>query len=542
MEDRERVSSVVISGETLSVAEVVAVSRFAARVELTEDEAFWKRVEGSCTLNREIAESGIPIYGVTTGLGESANRQLGPEKALHLQQSLVDHLGAGMGEILPREQARAMVVARLNALAKGNSAARPELLRLLVELLNRDITPCVPEQGSVGASGDLIPSSYLAAVLTGRRKVFYRGQTVGALEALTAEGLEPLVLQPKEGLALVNGTAFMTGIAALAVHDAEELAALADTCTALTTEVMCGNVDAFAPFIGETKPHPGQIRSAARIMFLLESSQLANSYAAAISNIGPLTSGVRTLSVRLQDRYSIRCAPQFIGAHYDACVWARQVVEVELNSSNDNPLYNVDEQRVYNGGNFAGAHISLVMDTLKNALASTADLLDRQLALIIDAKFSQGLPHNLAADLPADDERAGTQHGIKALQLLVSALTAEALNLTMPLLAFSRSTAAHNQDKVSMGATAARRTRETTVLLQRIVAAHLLALCQAADLRGVAQLGRTKAVYELVRSRAAFVEIDRELDVDLKEIEAMVRTGLLTNAGVRTDSLVEATE
>lgn len=538
----DRTGTVVVSGDGLSVEQLVAVARGGARVELPEDQSFWDRVEGSVQLNHDVAASGIPVYGVTTGLGEAANRQLGPEKALHLQQSLVDHLGAGMGDPLPRPQARAMVLARLNALAKGNSAARPVLLQLIVELLNRDITPCIPEQGSVGASGDLIPSSYLAAVLTGRRTVYYRGEVVPAAEALAAEGLTPIVLQPKEGLALVNGTAFMTGIAALAVHDAERLAGLSDTCTAMTTEVLGGNLDAFDPFIGQTKPHAGQVRSAARILALLESSQLAKPYSETLADVGKLTEGVRMLSVRLQDRYSVRCAPQFIGVLYEACTWARGIVEVELNSSNDNPLYDVEHQRIYNGGNFAGGHIALAMDTLKNALASTADLLDRQLALIIDAKFSQGLPHNLAVDLPDDDERAGTQHGIKALQLLVSALTAEALNLTMPLLAFSRSTAAHNQDKVSMGATAARRTRETVLLVQRVIAAHLLALCQAADLRGADQLGRTRATYDLVRSRCAFVQLDRELDGDLREVEALVQDGALHGAGLDAPAPIEASQ
>jgi len=524
------VDPIVVRGQGLSIADVVAVARYGARVALPEAAAFWDHVEGSCRLNRNIADAGIPVYGVTTGLGEASNRQLGPEKALHLQQSLVDHLGAGMGETLPRPQARAVTLARLNALAKGNSAVRPELLRLIADLLNRDIVPCIPEQGSVGASGDLIPSSYLAAVLTGRRQVFYRGKVVDAAAALAAEGLQPLVLQPKEGLALVNGTAFMTGIGALVVHDAEELARLSDTCTALTVETLRGNLDAFAPFIGETKPHPGQVRSAQRILALLDSSRLARHYDETLASLGKLTEGVRTMTVPLQDRYSVRCAPQFIGALYDACAWARQMIEVELNSSNDNPLYNIEDGRIYNGGNFAGSHVAMVMDTLKNALASTGDLLDRQLALIVDAKYSQGLPHNLSPDRSGNDERAGTQHGIKALQLLVSALTAEALNITMPLLAFSRSTAAHNQDKVSMGATAARRTREVVVLMQRVVAAHLLALCQAADFRDAEHLGvGTRAAYDAVRRRCTFVDLDRELDSDLRELEALVRSGDLTD-------------
>ncbi|MGN6549933.1 MAG: HAL/PAL/TAL family ammonia-lyase [Pararhizobium sp.] len=531
MASQEEVAPIVVSGEGLTIADVVAVARHGTPVVLPDSAEFWNRVRASCRLNGEIAEAGIPIYGVTTGLGEASNRQLGPEKALHLQQSLVDHLGAGMGDILPKPQARAVVLARLSALAKGNSAARPELLQLIVELLNRDVVPCIPEQGSVGASGDLIPSSYLAAVLTGRRKVFYKDAVIDAAEAFAAEGLEPLVLQPKEGLALVNGTAFMTGIGALVVHDAEELARLSDICTALTVEVLKGNKDAFAPFVSETKPHPGQIRSAATILGLLDGSRLARSYDDTLASIGTLSQGTRTLTVRLQDRYSVRCAPQFIGALYDACAWARRIVEVELNSSNDNPLYSAAERRIYNGGNFAGSHIAMAMDTLKNALASTADLLDRQLALIVDAKFSQGLPHNLSPDLPAGDERAGTQHGVKALQLVVSALTAEARNLTKPQLAFSRSTAAHNQDKVSMGATAARRARECVLLLQRIVAAHLMGLCQAADLRGAGELGAgTRAAYQLVRGGCAFVELDRELDTDLQVLEALVQSGALTAA------------
>jgi histidine ammonia-lyase/phenylalanine ammonia-lyase len=327
--------------------------------------------------------------------------------------------------------------------------------------------------------------------------------------------MEPLRLHAKEGLAILNGTCFMTGIAALVVLDAERIAELADVCTAMTCEGLTGISGPFDPFIHEVKPHPGQARSAAHIRSLIAGSQLVTSYEDAVGQ-----------DRRIQDNYSLRCAPQCIGALYDAVEWAHQWIERELNSANDNPLYDAQAGRVHSGGNFSGFHVALAMDSLKTAVASVADLLDRQFELLVDEKYSSGLPANLSPNFDPSDPAYGTQHGFKSFQIALSSLAAEALGRCMPMSAFSRSTEAHNQDKVSMGAAAARSARDVVELTQRCCAMHLLGACQAADLRGADRLGvGTRRVYERIRSASRSVERDRPLKQDIEAVSAMVRSG-----------------
>jgi histidine ammonia-lyase len=277
-------------------------------------------------------------------------------------------------------------------LARGYSGVRPELIEMLLKFLNADITPVIPEEGSVGASGDLVPLSYVAAALVGRRNVHFRGQIVAAADALNEVGLAPLVLGPKEGLAVVNGTAYMTGIAALACVDAKRLADVADVCTAMTVEVLGGITTPFHQFLHDiTKPHPGQARSAANIRGFLAGSRMGRPYEEVVAQ---LISGGETATQdlpQIQDMYSLRCAPHFIGVLWDVLAWAEQWVEIEINSSTDNPLLDPESGQVFSGGNFSGDHIALAMDTLKAAVASVADLLDRQLELVVDEKYNRGL-------------------------------------------------------------------------------------------------------------------------------------------------------
>jgi histidine ammonia-lyase/phenylalanine ammonia-lyase len=237
--------------------------------------------------------------------------------------------------------------------------------------------------------------------------------------------------------------------------------------------------------------------------------------------------GYRELARRVQDRYSLRCAPHFIGALWDTLAWVDSWITTEVNSSNDNPLFDALTGRAVNGGNFAGSHIGLAMDGLRTAVASVADLLDRQFALVVDDKFSEGLPSNLAPQVHPGHPEQGLRHGFKGLQIACSALTAEALHLCLPVTVFSRSTECHNQDKVSMGLIAARRTRDVVRLTEHVVAMHLLAVCQAADLRGSARLGVTRAIYDRVRAISPGLESDRELEDDIARLVAVLRDGSL---------------
>jgi phenylalanine ammonia-lyase len=525
------IGTVLVDGRRLTLADVAAVARRRQPVALTHDPAVRMAIESSVALNRDLVARGVPVYGITTGFGDSVHRQISPDKAAELQEHLVHFLGNGTGAITPLSTARAAVLIRANTLARGHSAVRIELIERLLELLNQGIVPVIPEEGSVGASGDLVPLSYVAAAVTGERTVHHKGRIRPTIEALREEGLEPLALEPKEGLALVNGTAFMTAFAALAAVDAERLALVSDICTALTTEVLNGITGPFQPFLHDVaKPHPGQVRSAAHIRTLVEGSRLARAYDEIVEQAGTEERGFREMSVQIQDKYSIRCAPQFTGVLWDVLTWVESWMTVELNSSNDNPLFDTIDGAVLSGGNFSGGHVALAMDSLKTALASVADLMDRQLELVVDEKFNNGLTPNLIPDFPAGHPELGLNHGFKGMQIACSSLTAEALSRCMPLTVFSRSTECHNQDKVSMGATAARHARDVVALVEKVAVIHLLALCQAADLRGPDKLAaRTRLVYERIRATVPMLQTDRPMGDDIMAILDLLRTGVLTD-------------
>lgn len=519
---------IILDGAGLTLPQLEAVARHRARVELSNAPEVLERIRSSRALNEKLVSRGMPIYGVTTGIGSSVDRHIGADRVRKLQANLITYMGCGLGEYLPVEESRAMLVARINCFAKGYSGVRMELIERLLELLNQDIIPCIPVRGSLGASGDLIPSSYIGAVVMGQRDVYHRGRIRPTATVYSEVGLEPLALDSKEGLAILNGTAFMTGVGGLAALDAERLGIVADACTALAIEVLMGITGPFAPFLHAVKPHRGLAASAERIAGLLEGSQLARDYHKMVEELGAMEAGMRRVDVKIQDKYSIRCAPHCTGALYDMLRWIRETLEVELNSSNDNPLYDLDAEVVRSGGNFSGYHIGMAMDTLKTAVASVGDNLDRQLALVIDETYNNGLGMACVHPLPPEHPEAGTRHGVKSLQLLISAVTAEALHACLPMTLFSRSTGTHNQDKVSMAATAARQAREVVGLVQEVAAIHLIVLCQAADRRGAENLGPgTRKVYDAVRSVSAYVEEDRELREDIQKVVALIQSGAL---------------
>jgi histidine ammonia-lyase/phenylalanine ammonia-lyase len=527
-------SVISIGGRRLTLDEVEAVARGGARVDLDGDPEVRARLERSARFKEELIEQGVPVYGVTTGVGDSVDVQIAHGKAAALQRNLMRKLGCGTGNILAEEYARAVMLLRANTLALGQSAVRPVIVETLLACLNAGVVPCIPEEGSVGASGDLVPLSYVLAALCGERSVTVRGQVLPAARALEAAGIRPVRLEAKEGLALVNGTAYMTALLALVAQDAKRLALLADACTALATEALTSSSGPFHPFLHDgSKPHPGQARSAANVRALLSGTRLAQPYQEVIQQAGRLEgagTATRKLAIKIQERYSIRCAPHFIGVLYDTLDWVERWLDVEMNSASDNPLFDPEEREVHNGGNFAGGHVAFAADALKTALASVGDLLDRQLAVVVDEKTNRGLPANLSPELPDSDPEAGTHHGFKGVQIAASSLTAEALGRCLPMTLFSRSTEAHNQDKVSMGATAARGARDVLALVEKVAVLHLLALCQAVDLRGPGKLGATRPLYETVRGISRAVGPDRELDEDVGRLLAALHAGEITRA------------
>ncbi len=453
----------VIFGELpLTIEQVVSLAQRRARALLQDDPGYREKIaKGARFLDSLLDQEGV-IYGVTTGYGDSCVVPV----PLHQVEALPRHLytfhGCGLGKLLDPASTRAVLAARLQSLCQGVSGVRVELLERLQAFLDHDVLPLIPEEGSVGASGDLTPLSYVAATLSGEREVLYRGEQRSAAEVHAELGWTPLVLRPKEALALMNGTAVMTALACQAFSRAEYLLQLATRITALNVVALQGNPEHFDERLFAAKPHPGQMQVAAWLRQDL----------AIDAPTAPLH--------RLQDRYSLRCAPHVLGVMADSLGLLRQFIETELNSANDNPLIDAEAGRVLHGGHFYGGHIAFAMDSLKNLVGNLADLLDRQLALLVDVRYNHGLPSNLTG---APAATAMINHGFKAVQIGASAWTAEALKNSMPASVFSRSTECHNQDKVSMGTIAARDALRSLELSEQVAAATLLAANQGVWLR-----------------------------------------------------------
>ncbi|OLR92683.1 HAL/PAL/TAL family ammonia-lyase [Actinokineospora bangkokensis] len=516
-----------LDGRELSPSAVADVARQDHPLVLLGDSAV-ERMAASVASRDELLARAIPIYGVTTGFGDSCDRQISPAKAAALQRNMVLYHLNGVGPPATPEVARATMVIRANSLARGTSGIRPEVVRTLLAMLAADVLPLIPERGSVGASGDLVPLSYLAAALIGEGEVRHRGTTRPAADALAAEGITPVVLQPKEGLALVNGTSFAAAYAVLALRDAQHAVHAAELASAMVLEALLGNASAMHPFIHENKPHPGQVESAAAIRGLLAGSGLAVSSDDIFLRRERL--GDRSylhLGDRVQDPYSIRCAPQVIGIARDTLRWAGRWLTTEINSSTDNPLFDGDDLHL--GGNFYAGHVAQAMDALKVAAANLAGLLDRQLAVVVDEKVNRGLPPNLITPTGPGDPESGLHHGFKGMQIAASAVTAEALKATAPASVFSRSTEAHNQDIVSMGTIAARDARTVLGLVREVTAIHLLALTRAVELRGAAAASpATRRAIAAIRARTAPHTRDRRMDADVAAVMRLLDQGALS--------------
>ncbi|WP_374399657.1 histidine ammonia-lyase [Niveibacterium sp.] len=500
-------SAIQVGGTRIRSNDVVAASQRRAAVALDTAPAFRDRIErGAAFLDRLLAEDGV-IYGVTTGYGDSCTVTIPPALVAELPHHLFTYHGCGLGRWLTPEETRAVLVARLTSLAQGFSGVSWGLLQQIETLLAQDILPLIPAEGSVGASGDLTPLSYLAAVLCGERQVWVDGAIRNTADVFAERGITPLRLRPKEGLAIMNGTAVMTGLACLAIERADYLARLATRMTGLACLALDGNAHHFDETLFSVKPHAGQQGVAARLRADLHSDRPPRN------------------EKRLQDRYSIRCAPHVIGVLEDALPFLRNTLENELNSANDNPIIDPDGEQVLHGGHFYGGHVAFAMDSLKNLVANLADLMDRQMALLVDTRFNHGLPSNLSG---ASGERAPINHGLKALQISLSAWTAEALKLTMPASVFSRSTECHNQDKVSMGTIAARDALRVLELVEQVAAGHLIAVRQGVALRRALQaVELTDELGEFIADLdqlIPFVAEDRALDADLHRVLAALRS------------------
>jgi len=497
--------NLVFDGQALTIEDICLIAHQQVICQLSEQSDFVKRIDkGALFIDALLKEQGF-VYGVTTGYGDSCTVSVPLGLVEKLPENLYTFHGCGLGSYFDAIQTRAILAVRLNSLAQGFSGVRYALLQHLAALLKHDILPLIPQEGSVGASGDLTPLSYVAAVIAGEREVIYRHERQTTQAVFSRLAIQALTLKPKEGLAIMNGTAVMTALACLAYRRAEYLSQLTTRITSLASIALKGNAYHFDEKLFSVKPHPGQNRVALRIR----------------SDLQLHTSAPRH-DTRLQDRYSLRCAPHIIGVLEDALPWLRQFIETELNSATDNPIIDAEGEHVLHGGHFYGGHIAFAMDCLKTAVANLADLLDRQMAQLMDTKFNHGLPANLSG---ADSDQAMINHGFKAVQIAVSAWTAEALKLTLPASVFSRSTECHNQDKVSMGTIAARDCLRILELTEQVAAAMLLAAVQGVELRGNSDTlspGAQNTCRQL-REHIPFLRTDRAMEQELRLCLELIR-------------------
>ena len=489
------------------------VANRRARAALSQAPELQARLARGAAVIAQRLERGVPTYGVNTGFGASVRNAVPLEAAMALAQNLPRYHGCGVGPMLTHAQSRAVLLVRANSLAAGYSGVRPLLIERLLELLALDIVPLIPSRGSVGASGDLTPLSYVAALLCGERQahVGATDQVLDARQALTEAGLTPLSLMPKESLAIMNGTSVMAALACIACERAARLAESACALTALCVDALAGQRAHYDPRLFAAKAHVGQAECAALIRQHLGERQAPPPVAA-----------------RIQERYSLRCAPHVIGVLQDVLPFCRRVLETEINGASDNPLIDPDTGDVLHGGNFYGGHVAMVADTLKSAVANVADLLDRQLILMNAPETNHGLPENLVA---TQGSARFSHHGFKAMEITASSLTAEALKLSMPASVFSRSTEGHNQDKVSMGTLAVQDLLQILELTETVAAVHAMAAAQAIELRGLAHTSaELRALHAAIREHASVMQEDLPLDAEIVRVTQLVQSGLVRHS------------
>lgn len=499
-------SRIQIDGDTLALEAIRQVALGEASVELTSAAA--ERVRVARALVDRVAQKDAPTYGINTGFGTLAEVRIDRKDLRELQRNLIVSHACGVSQPLSIPEARALLLLRCNVLAKGYSGIRPETLALAVEMLNRGVVPVVPERGSVGASGDLAPLAHLTLTMIGEGEAFFEGARLPSRQALTRAGLEPVVLEAKEGLALVNGTQAMCAVGALALLRAEELAELADVAGAMTVEGMLGSHKPFIRQIHDVRPHPGQRAVAAHLRALLRDSQLEQTHV----DCG-----------KVQDPYSLRCMPQVHGAARDGLAYCRRVLEIEVNSATDNPLVFAEEERIVSGGNFHGQPVSLALDVLAMALTQLSAISERRVEQLVNPSLS-GLPPFLARN-------SGLNSGFMIAQVTSAALVAESRILSHPASVDSIPSSAGREDHVSMGMTAALKARQVSEFTRSCLAIELLVAAQALDHRQPSKAGAgAQAAYETLRARVPTMERDRELHRDIETVTQLIVSGELLAA------------
>jgi len=494
--------NLVLGVGPITIEDVEEVARRELRVDFAEP-ARERIRQGRVKLEERLA-AGDRIYGVNTGVGGNIKFSLDADQTERFQQNLMKHLSCGTGAPLPHDVVRAAMLLRLATFARGTSGVRWELVAALGELLNRGIVPVVPRYGSVGASGDLMPSAYIARTLAGMGQVDFEGRRMPAEEALRVAGLPPVHFAPKEGLALINGTTGMTAIAALLWIDAWRVLKALLGAVALAIEALQAPAEPYQPWVHASKGHPGQMAVAEYVRGLLEGSEYVT-------------------ESHIQRCYSLRCVPQGLGPAWEALEESRAVVEREVNSANDNPLVDPESGRIYRAGNFYGGHMARLLDTWKLDFAIEANWANALFAVLVDDKFNGGLPANLSPE-------PGLNSGFKGMQLSITSLTCAIRQMAGPSSIHSLPTEQYNQDVVSLGMHSAVTAADAIECLRNAVSMVLLAAAQAVDLRGrPGRLGAgSRKVYDAVRRVAAFLEGDRPMENEIAALAAEIQVSAMS--------------
>jgi histidine ammonia-lyase len=485
----------------MTIEDLVAIARYEATVRLTEESE--KRILSARKLIERWVQEEKVIYGVTTGFGALSDVIISKEDTWQLQKNILMSHAAGVGNTLDKETVRAVMALRIKDLARGRSGIRLKTVNHLIKILNRGICPIVPEKGSVGASGDLAPLAHLCLVLIGQGEAFYKDQRISGMEALRKCGMEPIQLEAGEGLALVNGTQVMTAIGGLAVYDSLKLAKMSDIAAAMSLEVLMGSRTEFDPRIHRVRPHPGQAAAADNMSRITQNSEIISSH--------------KDCS-RVQDAYTLRCSPQVHGASKDAINYTLNVVETEMNSSTNNPLFFPESEEFLLGGNFHGQPVALAMDFLCMAISELANISERRIERLLNPKLS-GLPAFLVSD-------GGLNSGFMITQYTAAALVSENKVLSHPACVDSIPTSANKEDHVSMGTISARKCMEVVKNTEQVIAIELLCSAQAMDLFTNIKPGEgTLVAYEAIRDAIPHLDKDRVLSKDIETMMPLMRSG-----------------
>ena len=509
MEYPKNIRRVALDGHSLTLEDFVAIARFKAEAALSDEAR--EAMARSRALAEKIAGEKRVAYGITTGFGDFASVAVSDELSSQLSTNLILSHCTGTGEPYSEEQVRGMMVLRANALCVGLSGVRPVLVEMLVEMLNKNVVPVIPQKGSLGASGDLAPLSHMGLVLLGRGEAFYQGERLSGGEAMARAGIPVLdTLVCKEGLGITNGTCAMTSVGALHLYDAIQTAQLADLIGSLTLTALTGQLDAYQERMHTARGHIGQIQVAKNIRLLTAGSEILD----------------RCQGARVQDAYALRCIPQVHGAVRDALGYVKDKVDIELNAVTDNPLLFCEDEAVISGGNFHGEPMALPFDFLGIACSELASISERRIERMVNASLSNGLTRFLTTE-------GGVNSGFMIVQYTAASMASENKVLAHPACVDSIPSSANQEDFVSMGTTAARKAGTILENTRSVLAYELLTACQAIDIRrqigqygsGLSPVG--EAVFARVRERVAFMEADRELWPDIRAVEAMVRSGEL---------------